>query len=185
MEAEGAAWQEEREMNQARVEALNIVEEFHRNRPRTETQMRLLWERLQSAQRRARRIGEPFRSYDDMMVWAKTRKLQQLSESEVVELGAGVAGVGVGQEQQQQQQPETEASPETPRTPAPHASSVQQQQQSEPEVMKVASAGVGGADHQHVFLGARFLGLESRRISKELRLRRAGAAARVQRRSRR
>ena len=76
MEAERTAWQEQREKNRARVEALNMVEEFHRNRPRTEIQMRLqvLWERLQSAKRRAGGIGEPYRSYDDMMVWARARK---------------------------------------------------------------------------------------------------------------
>ena len=74
METERVAWQEQREKNQARVEALNIVEEFHRNRPRTQIQMRLLWERLQSAKRRAGGIGEPYRSYDDMMVWARARK---------------------------------------------------------------------------------------------------------------
>ena len=40
MEAERAAWQEQQEKNQARVEAPNIVEEFHRTQPRTEIQMR-------------------------------------------------------------------------------------------------------------------------------------------------
>ena len=67
MEAERAAWQEQRKKNQARKETLNIVEEFHSNRPRTEIQMRDLWERLHYFKRRAGGIGEPYRSYDDMM----------------------------------------------------------------------------------------------------------------------
>ena len=88
-----------------------------------------------------------------------------------MELGDGVAGVGAGQEQKQQQQQETEAAPETPRTPLPHASSVQQQQLSRSEAVERTIT--------TCFLGGRFLGLESRGISKELRLRGAGAAARV------
>ena len=116
-----------------------------------------MWERFQSFKRRAGEIGEPYRSYDDMMVWVRARKQQQQqqekgaspeiprtppphassvhqqqqSESGGVELGAGVAGVGAGQEQHQQQQQKTEALPETPRTPPLHALSVQQHQQSE------------------------------------------------------
>ena len=99
MEAETAVWQE-LEKNQAQVEALNNVEEFHRNRPQTEIQMRLLWEPLLSAKRRAGGIEELYLSYTDMMVWARARKQQQQqqqqqSESEVVRLArASVGGAG-------------------------------------------------------------------------------------------
>ena len=76
-----------------------------------------------------------------------------------MELGVGVAGVGAGQEQQQQQ--------------------------SESEVVELAGGGVCGADDQHVFSRGAILGVESQGISKELRIRRAGAATRAWERSRR
>ena len=177
MESARAA-RREQEKNQDRVEAPNIAEEFHRSGSRTETDATIVGTvavcqaESRWAKWSAGGIGKPCRSYDDMMVSARARKQQQQQpESEMVELGAGVAGVGAGQEQQQQQQLETEASPKTQCTHPPHASSVQQQQLSRSEAVERTIT--------TCFLGGRFLGLESRGISKELRLRGAGAAARV------
>ena len=47
--------------------------------------MRDLWERLQSAKRRAGGIGHPYKSYDEMMVWAR----EQQAEVEVETCSAG------------------------------------------------------------------------------------------------
>ena len=79
-EAQRAARQQHREKNQPRVKALNIVGKFHRDRLWTEIHMRLLWERLQSAKKRAGAIEEPYRSYDDMMVWAKQGSSSSISK---------------------------------------------------------------------------------------------------------
>ena len=163
---------------------------YERFRPRTGSQMRNLLEPLQSAKRRAGGIGHPYKSYDDMMAWARARQQQQ---------------------RQQQQQQETKALPELPRTPPPPASSLQQQQkpssgmgaprsnsnssavmssaQEQPkrEVVELGDVGVAGVAaeqlqlQQHSVSGKPiFVGLESQGTSKELRLRRAAAAARVQ-----
>ena len=57
-----AAWEAE----QARVELGAICIEFRCNPPRTESQVQVLWERLQAAKRRAGGVGVPCRSHDDV-----------------------------------------------------------------------------------------------------------------------
>ena len=49
------------------------------------SEMRNFWERLQSAKRRAGRIGHPYNSYDEMMVWAR----EQQAEVEVETCSSG------------------------------------------------------------------------------------------------
>ena len=128
MEAERAAWREQREKKQARLEAPKFVADFA-------VIKQGLHFRCDYCENGCSRPSE------------EPAELGNLTEA----MTTGWFGQGGGSREQQ----EREALPETPRTPPPRASSVQQRQhqQSESEVVELSSAAVDGAHHQHAFSG--------------------------------